>query len=388
MPLSAIAPSPPRLPSLDGWRALSIILVLGMHCVFTQGFPPEFRAAFGWLFDGNLGVRIFFCISGFLITHLLLGEHAKTGRIRLREFYLRRALRILPVFFAFLAVVAWLDWRTPLAITPGQWLRHLTFTTGLGSSPQITNHLWSLSAEEQFYVLWPALIVLGGLTRSPKKALTVLAVPLLISPLMRAVGYFEWLPLNWRWIVGRFSPPLYCDSIALGCGLAIIWPTITTRGRRWLCERPFWTVVVGLTLVAVPHVFSQLKLAQVVMAPLGHTLQGLGIILLLAQSILLPKWGLYRLLNLAPVMLLGVLSYSVYLWQQMFWISPKTFGMASVWWMSFPVWLVPPLVLGAASYYALERPLLSLRARYRCGAKPRSLSTQKNASAEKCERNS
>ena len=94
-----------RLPSLDGWRALSILLVLGDHCSLAAGFSPRWQSFFDWVFDGNLGVRCFFLISGLLITWLLVRELETTGSVNFRHFYIRRALRILPVYFAFITVV-------------------------------------------------------------------------------------------------------------------------------------------------------------------------------------------------------------------------------------------------------------------------------------------
>jgi peptidoglycan/LPS O-acetylase OafA/YrhL len=82
-----------RFPSLDGWRVLSIILMLGAHSKVVVGFHKKLDPVFNWLFDGDLGVRFFFVISGFLITHLLFQEHIQTGNISLRRFYIRRALR-------------------------------------------------------------------------------------------------------------------------------------------------------------------------------------------------------------------------------------------------------------------------------------------------------
>src|ERR1700736_5409290 len=95
-----------RLPSLDGWRALSILLVIGAHSQITAGFPPVLEPIFKWMFDGNLGVHCFFIISGFLITWLMIRESGKRGYVNLRHFYARRAFRILPVYAAFLLAVA------------------------------------------------------------------------------------------------------------------------------------------------------------------------------------------------------------------------------------------------------------------------------------------
>src|SRR5260221_3637137 len=89
-----------RLPSLDGWRAVAIILVLGFHAEQSQRFPRQLGGVFGF-FDGPLGVRFFFVISGFLITWLLVQEHDYNGCVRLSSFYIRRALRILPAYVGF-----------------------------------------------------------------------------------------------------------------------------------------------------------------------------------------------------------------------------------------------------------------------------------------------
>ena len=145
-----------KLPSLDGWRAVSIGLVLVQHSTMAAGFPPALTP---WIkrFDlGSLGVQFFFVISGFLITWLLLQEQARHGRISLKHFYLRRALRILPVYFFYLFVLGCLTRYEQ----PGYlWAANLTFTTNYFWPPEGTAHFWSLGVEEQFYLLWPGLLV-------------------------------------------------------------------------------------------------------------------------------------------------------------------------------------------------------------------------------------
>jgi peptidoglycan/LPS O-acetylase OafA/YrhL len=96
----------PRLLSLDGWRAVAIFIVLGNHSTFAAGFPNGLKPFFYWFFDGGLGVRFFFVISGFLITWLMILEKDKNGSVDLRKFYIRRGFRILPVYFAFLGILA------------------------------------------------------------------------------------------------------------------------------------------------------------------------------------------------------------------------------------------------------------------------------------------
>jgi peptidoglycan/LPS O-acetylase OafA/YrhL len=151
-----------KLPSLDGWRAVSIALVLIAHSKYAAGFPAMLGSALdgfnaNGIAPGSLGVRFFFVISGFLITWLLLQEQAKHGVISLKHFYLRRALRILPVYFLYLFVLGFL---THYSQPASDWLTNLTFTTNYFWPPEPTAHLWSLGVEEQFYLLWPGLLVL------------------------------------------------------------------------------------------------------------------------------------------------------------------------------------------------------------------------------------
>ena len=145
-----------KLPSLDGWRAVSISLLLLGHSVFTPGFP-SFAKAFNSQGTGILGVRFFFVISGFLITWLLVGEREKTGSINLNHFYARRVLRIFPVNYVHLAVLGLLTaFRQPASA----WLANFTYTTNFFPTGFPTSHLWSLAVEEQFYLLWPFLLCL------------------------------------------------------------------------------------------------------------------------------------------------------------------------------------------------------------------------------------
>ena len=116
------------LPSLDGIRACCIVLVLGSHAYSGPGFPVDWTPVGPYLFNGPLGVLIFFVLSGFLITHLLAREEERTGAISLRNFYARRFLRILPVYFAFLFALASLQALTGLEISWCQYVTALTFT--------------------------------------------------------------------------------------------------------------------------------------------------------------------------------------------------------------------------------------------------------------------
>lgn len=131
-----------RLPSLDGLRAVSIAMVIGAHAIGAFGLPGWLQP-FAFIIDGDLGVRIFFCISGFLITHLLLHERKRTGSIDLKAFYVRRALRIIPVAYAFIAVLLILTALGQLHLPACNFVTALTFTKNYACAALPDGHLWS-----------------------------------------------------------------------------------------------------------------------------------------------------------------------------------------------------------------------------------------------------
>lgn len=135
-------PTVKRIPSLDGLHAISISLVVVGHWAYA-GHAPQFLSQYA-----NLGVRIFFVISGDLITSILLGEYSRTGTISLRDFYIRRAYRIFPAAMCFILVIVVLYWHTLRWYDIGAALLYLVNFDFV--RPWIIGHLWSLSLEEQF----------------------------------------------------------------------------------------------------------------------------------------------------------------------------------------------------------------------------------------------
>ena len=145
-------------------RAISILLVVAWH-LRSNGSAPWLDPL--WRVDtGNLGVRVFFVISGFLITSVLLAEYARSGTIALRRFYVRRAFRIMPVFYVFLAVMAIGGALGLLEAPLSSVLLAGTYTGDYTHLSWSVGHTWSLAVEEQFYLLWPGHIVLLGLRRA------------------------------------------------------------------------------------------------------------------------------------------------------------------------------------------------------------------------------
>lgn len=193
-----------RIPSLDGLRAISILLVIFSHLVKWKHVQGAALQGYG-----ALGVHVFFVLSGYLITSLLLEEYARTSDINLPRFYTRRAFRIFPAALVFVAVVIALYWREM------HWTHVVAAVFYVAnmdiSRPWIFGHLWSLSIEEQFYLLWPL-----ALKRWHRHKLAILVCVFFGTPMFRAWLY----SLRARGaIVG--SLPAVADQLAIGCLLAV-----------------------------------------------------------------------------------------------------------------------------------------------------------------------
>jgi peptidoglycan/LPS O-acetylase OafA/YrhL len=336
------------IPSLDGLRAGSVLLVILSHALaYLPGRAGRFPSLqLSWL--GQSGVDVFFVISGFLITYLLLKESEATGTIHLKAFYVRRFFRIFPPFYAYLAVVGilWIARLDPQNVR--NFISAATYTWDYQphSEGYLLAHTWSLSLEEQFYLLWPPCLVLLGKKRSTYVALGVI----LLSPVSRGLTYVlapslrgdEGIMLHTR-----------LDTIMFGCAMALLWKE--TRFNR-LTEK-----------LLHPALFSFSILYIVILSPflsarfdarydwtIGYTLRGalISIVLLyvVRKSISFPG----RLLNLGPIRHIGVISYSLYLWQQMF-TGPHT--------RLFPLNLMAIGASAELSYWLIERPSFRLRDR-------------------------
>lgn len=324
-----------RIPSLDGLRAISISLVLLGHLVGTRNFPSSLRFIGHY---ANFGVRVFFVISGYLITTLLLKEHDRTGSIHLGEFYRRRAYRILPPAYLYLFLICVLAWSQLPAFNV---LVAFGYASNyfVPSNPWLLGHLWSLSVEEQFYLIWPLALAIAF--RSGRKI--ALAV-VLAAPILRIVFYFA----GFDYIEYYF--PTVADAIATGCLLAIAWPTLK-RFDRYLLS-PAMAVLVAVLTLAIPMLRGS-GLENRIYQSVGVSIMHLGIAVCLYNAI----GNRWRWLNFPFISWMGAISYSLYLWQQPFLNrSDQTH-----WWTAFPENVLLAVAAAAASYYFVERPFLRFR---------------------------
>jgi peptidoglycan/LPS O-acetylase OafA/YrhL len=334
-----------RIPSLDGLRAISIALVLFAHTGGTRFFP-SFVGPRRVL--GHFGVRIFFVISGFLITTLLLKELEKTGRISLKWFYIRRFFRIFPAAYTYLLVMCVLTAAGVTGLTRADLAHAFTYTVNYEHvRPWLTIHLWSLSIEEQFYMLWPAVLFFSG----RKTGLRIAAVALFAAPL---IGWAtqRWVP-SLAWSVGT-SFQTNADMLAAGCLLAGIRDRLIGFGwYRAFLESRLFLAVPALIVAMVAGVAIPL-LPSLLAAPLLN----LSIAVFIDRSVRYPSDAFGRFLNWKPVAFVGVLSYSLYLWQEPF--LNRLSDHPLCW---FPVNLLCAGAAALASYYFIEKPFLGLRRR-------------------------
>lgn len=314
-----------RIPSLDGLRAISITLVILSHLVKWKHVSLDVIGSYG-----ALGVFVFFVLSGYLITNLLLREYERSGTVSLRDFYIRRAFRILPAALVFLTVVSVLYWHEM------RWFHiaaALLYVANMDlTRPWIFGHLWSLSIEEQFYLLWPFAVKKWYRNRT-----LIVLCAFLATPIFQTALY------AFRVHNGMSaSLPVYSSQLAIGCLLAIVGPRI-----------PRIPGYIALAMVAAfifipwyPAITPARTVFMLfVLGPILHVSVA-GIVLHVIQ---VP----YRVLNWSPVVWLGKISYSLYLWQELF-CSNAAFR-------SGYVLVLPALACACLSYYLVEQPMLRLR---------------------------
>jgi peptidoglycan/LPS O-acetylase OafA/YrhL len=269
------------VPALDGLRGIAILLVLACH--FTD--EP---------LGGAYGVDLFFVLSGFLITTLLLEERTAAGRIGLGGFYVRRARRLLPALAAMLCcylVYNAILGRNALGTVADYGLyfgnvyfvvTHQPDTTGLG-------HLWSLAEEEQFYLLWPVLLLVLVRARRPLYWVTALAVALIAYRFALILGGASMHRL-YR------APDTHSEGLVLGAALAFL------RQRGFVAGE--WAGKLGLALT-IPAVVAGAW-------DIGLPVFELGALLLVAAAV--SETSLAKALSVRPLVWIGALSYSLYLW--------------------------------------------------------------------------
>lgn len=340
-------------PALDGLRAVAVALVLLHHSAY--------RLTGGWI-----GVDLFFVLSGFLITTLLLQEWHHTGTINLKAFYVRRTLRLWPAFFAMLLILALVTmFIAPEASRPWYWRQIATSATYTANLAWVSGwvsffysplvHTWSLATEEQFYLVWPPILLLLLRAKSGTRGLLAListvAIASAVWTWMLALGHPGWTRV---WV----APDTRIFTLLAGCALGVL----TTSGRlpgpsRW------WRYGVAVTIIVVALCVA---LASRNTGPLSLMV---GIIATLAATLIVghlvadPSGPLARMLSMRSLVWIGRRSYGLYLWHLpvyfgVRYVAPELDGMTLV-----VIQIACSVGVAMVSYTWIEVPCLRLKDR-------------------------
>jgi len=336
-----------HITALDGWRGVAILMVLCSHGFRLEHFLP---------FDlGNSGVVFFMILSGYLITTRLLTTYRSPHGIAFARFYVRRAFRILPPVFLYLAVLVSLNFvahsirtsRIEILASLFFWRNYVLLPHTGKLTGWFTGHFWSLAVEEHFYLMWPLIMHFGGRKRTFRIALTGAA----------ACAFWRWFGLAYGiregylldHVLYYFRTDTRIDTLLIGCAIALAlsrtgWESIA---RRYLPVEASAILLgfLGVMLVLTGQWFSGLKEELIVAA-------------LLVITLVHPGNGMARLLSWRPLRAVGILSYSLYIWQQLL-LTPEDAG----WWTRFPANLLLVFAAAAGSYYLIERPAVALGVR-------------------------
>ena len=320
------------MPGLDGLRAVAVLAVIAYHLNL------------GWAPGGLLGVGVFFVLSGYLITDLLLASRERDGHFRLGEFWKRRARRLLPALWVMLGVVVlWVSIAKPaqlgalrgdvlaaLLYVSNWWyaLQHVSYFASFGP-PSPLGHLWSLGIEEQFYLVWPLLLVMGAALLGPRLRHTdplvfrlrpgILIRPVIPVVLIVLLAAASAIAMALLYQPGADPDRVYYGTdtrafeLLVGAALAFVWPSrrLSSRvsdSRRALLELCGVAGLVGIAvLVAITDEYHAFIYRG------GLALLSLSTVLAIV-SLTHPATTVGRALGVAPLRWLGVRSYGVYLW--------------------------------------------------------------------------
>jgi peptidoglycan/LPS O-acetylase OafA/YrhL len=345
-----------RVPAIDGLRAISIIGVVGFHGSW-RGFS-----------NGGLGVDLFFVISGYLITSLLLNEQCIRGQVNLRAFYARRFFRIIPALavyllgFSLLCVVVYKDFLDKLLLSLACAAFFVTnIAIGWFDVGVLAAHTWSLSMEEQFYLVFPWLLRCMTYRRLTLMALAVA----ILTPLWRAALFLVVGPENLPPHRFAYSPDTRLDTIAMGCLLALLLHKGRQRAILARMSGSAAAFVCGAAVIAASCYFSSIACYRYV---LHSSVVAVACTMLVA-------WGAHSSLGLLnavvaswPMVYCGRISYSLYLWH------PAILGIAHRASPHLPprlacigdcfIYVGLTLAVAMASYHLVELSALRIKQRY------------------------
>jgi peptidoglycan/LPS O-acetylase OafA/YrhL len=340
-----------NIPALNAVRAAAVMLVIVYHGGFGLRYVP-----------GAYGVTVFFVLSGFLITWLLLKERARSGGVSIRGFYVRRTLRIVPAFWVYWSFCVLYIWARHRPIPWPHALSALLYVSNyynaLNGDPNTPfSHTWSLATEEQFYLLWP-LVFLFLVTRAKQPLRWLLAA-------VAAVWLYRIVLVSFG-VGGSYLYAAFetrCDALLIGCALAFalferrfgrLWHALTTHPALLL------VTLVAMAVTSTIQWWSGLVWTRdIVLGSLGPVLAAVAIV----QAIVFSSYRGWRWLEWPVVRYLGLISYSLYLWQQVTLHAANSRLEWAPYWAQAAGGIGLTVLFASASYYLVERPFLRLKDR-------------------------
>lgn len=327
LPPPGVSTDAKRIPTLDGWRGIAILMVIVCHA--SLALSPG-SGAIDWVRVeslGNQGVTIFFVLSGYLITSRLLLERDRNGSVSLRNFYIRRFFRLMPAAWAYLLFRCLLAMGNHSGLGSVYLVPSLLFFRNylpeFGVSAA-TTHFWSLSIEEQFYLAWPTIFLLAG----RKRAFWIAASGSMAIALWR----FHF----WTWLMAHpaaiYATQFRADALLVGCAAALVSSKLQPHLRKWMAFPALlaigYNIAIGSSLV-----------------PLYESISIALLVLITSQN---PSAIACRIFDWRPLAYIGLVSYSLYLWQETLFFARTVAGLL--------IALVLITVAALVSYYFVEKP--------------------------------
>jgi peptidoglycan/LPS O-acetylase OafA/YrhL len=357
-PLSILR-SQNHIPCLDGIRGISAFLVVLAHIGIL---PDQF---------GSLGVAIFFVLSGFLITWLMLRESEMTGDVSLKKFYMRRTLRIFPAFYAYWFACVASFWAMGYAIQKEEVLSSFFYMGDYYNAlkaawfPQVIGIMgitWSLGVEEKFYLMWPVLF--RWMRRRPQQLQLLCLAVILVVWLYRSIA-IVWFQPPFYYL--RYSFESRLDNIMFGCLLAITVYTGRDYGvLKRICNRPYLPFISSGVLVISVLVEEHFRRSthDWYHYIVGMPMDAILIVCLLAQLLFLSKARPLPWLNGPVARFGGKISYSIYLFHSLVIAAIQHLLPALRLRLLWPLCIALTALAGTCSYYFIELPFLHLKGRF------------------------
>ncbi|MFJ1257638.1 acyltransferase family protein [Cupriavidus sp. CuC1] len=349
-----------RVLELTGLRCVAVMLVVISHAEhMAKGGYTGLLAPLRYFANGGVGVFISFVLSGFLITELLQAEWRACGSIKLMRFYGRRALRIWPAFYVYLialglfGIAGLIDVDVRQILFAAVHLWNYSELLGLGNvnmahptGAWLLGHFWTLALDEQFYWLWPPVLLLLLRGRDPRWLVLVI----MLMPLLRVLCYFATPSLR-----GQLGLMLHTgvDPVLMGCYIALDRERLKAQMNARFAGAFVLPALILVLLLGLPVIGT--LAGGIWTATYGPVALAAAVGLLILAVVERPELWISRLLRSKAFVFVGTISFSLYVWQQLFTSTASPLA------LRFPFCILEALAAAALSYALVEAPFLRLR---------------------------